>query len=177
MLGFFPKKIAARTDWFKNAVIRDICSVSNCISKGPENWINKWKHNTTTWMFDSPESARSVLEPTDADFTIFAYRVFPVLFDGDTTLPWEVRHSDGCDLGGFEILGYDIVSRYGGSDFSCSPLSCNNGCETIPVNVHCLIDDMETAWKTAGRIAAESKAHGTWEPGPYCLVEVYRERS
>jgi hypothetical protein len=177
MLGFFPKKVAPRTEWFKNTVVHDICSVSDCISKGPENWIDKWKHNTTTWMFDNPESARSVLELTDAGFTVFAYRVFPILFDGEKTQPWDVSPAASCDLSEFEFLGYDIVSRYGGTNFSCSPLSCNNGCETIPVNEHCLIDELETGWETAKRIAAESNANGTWEPGPYCLVEVWRERS
>jgi len=176
-MGFFPKKIAPRTEWFKNSVVRDICSVSTCISNGPENWIEKWKHNTNTWMFDSPEAARSVLDPTDEGFTVFAYRAFPVLFDGGVTVPWDVKPAIDFDLSEFEFIGYDIVSRYGGTNFSCSPLSCNNGCETIQVNEHCLIDDLETAWKTAERIAAESKDHGTWEPGPYCLIEVSRERS
>jgi hypothetical protein len=177
LIGFFPKKVALRTEWFKNPVVRDICSVSTCISTGPENWVDKWEHNTTTWMFDRPEDARSVLDPTDMGFTVFAYRVFPVLFEGEATQAWDVCPCLSCDLSGFEFLGYDIVSRCGGTNFSCSPLSCNNGCETIQVNEHCLIDDLDTAWNTAERIAAESKAHGNWEPGPYCLVEVYRNKS
>ncbi len=175
-MGFFPKKVAPRTEWFKNPVVRDICSVSTCISKAPENWVDKWEHNTTTGMFDSPEDARSVLEQTDKGFTVFAYRVFPVLFEGEGTQAWDVRPCLSCDLSGFEFLGYDIVSREGGTSFSCSPLSCNNGCETIQVNEHCLIDNLETAWNIAGRIAAESKALGRWEPGPYCLVEVNQDR-
>lgn len=174
-LGFFPKKVAPRTDWFTNPVVRDICSVSNCISTGPDNWIEKWQHNTTTWMFDSPEAAHGVLEPTDVGFTVFAYRVYPILFDGETHQPWDITPSPHYDLTGFEFLGHDIVSRYGGTNFSCSPLSCNNGCETIPVNEHCLIDDLDTAWTTAKKIAVESKVCGRWEPGPYCLVEVHRQ--
>jgi len=177
VLGFFPKRVAPRTDWFKNPNVRDICSVSTCIAEGPGNWIDKWKHNTSTWLFDSPEAARSVLEAIDEGFTVFAYRVFPLLFDGATTQPWSINPAPCCDLSAFEFLGCDIVSRHGGAEFGCSPLSCNNGCETIPVNEHCLIDDLDAAWSTAEQIATESREAGAWEPGPYCLVEVYRERT
>jgi hypothetical protein len=177
LIGFIPKKVATCTEWFKNPAVLDICSVSTCISKEPENWVDKWLHNTTTWMFDSPELARSVLEPTDTGFTVFAYKVFPVLFEGDAIQAWQVHPSPSCDLSGFEFLGYDIVSRYLKTCFNCSPLSCNAGCDTIHVNEHCLIDGLETAWHTAERIASESKAHGSWEPGPYCLVEVHRSRT
>jgi hypothetical protein len=176
LFGFFPKKVALRTDWFKNPTVLDICSVSNCISKGPENWVDKWKHNTTTWLFDTPEAARSILDQDISDFNIFAYQLFPVLFDGDVTQLFEVVSSADGDLANFKLLGYDIVSRSGGSNFECSPLSCNNGCETIAVNEHCLIDDLDAAWSTAKQIAMESKAAGSWEPGPYCLLKVFIER-
>jgi hypothetical protein len=176
LLGYFPKIIAPRTAWFKNPVVRDICSVSNCIAKGPDGWINQWRHNTSTGLFDHPESARRVLPPGDTRFTLLAYRVFPILFDGETTRPWDIVSTAEGDLAGFEPLGYDIVSRSGGTHFECSPLSCNNGCDTFPVNPHCLLSDEDDAWTAAKRIAAESKAQGTWEPGPYALVDVYRAR-
>ena len=176
LIGFFPKKVVPRTDWFKNPVVRDICSVSTCISPGPDNWINKWKHNTDTWLFDTPAAARSILAPEDYDFTVFAFRAFPVLFDGESTHPWDITPAPPYDLSSFAFIGYDIVSRYGGTNFSCSPLSCNNGCETIPVNEHCLIDNLDDAWEAAERIGAESHSKQLWEPGPYCLIEVNREQ-
>ncbi|MFA6103266.1 MAG: hypothetical protein WCV67_08360 [Victivallaceae bacterium] len=177
LIGYFPKKIALRTDWFKNPVVEDIYSVCECISKGPDDWIDQWKHNTAWCLFDTPETGFEILGTNHAGFTMLAYKLFPVQFDGGVLQPLEVASTARDDLADFEFLGYDIVSRsveIAELSFEHSPLSCNNGCEKIPVNKHCLIDDLETAWTTARTISAESNASGSWEPGPYCLVEVYR---
>lgn len=179
LIGYFPKKIALRDDWLKNPVVEDIYSVSECISKGPDNWIDMWKHNITWWLFDTPEAGVEVLGANYADFIMLAYKLFPVQFDGGKLRSLEVISAARDELTDFEFLGYDIVSRsaeIAEVRFEHSPLSCNNGCEKIPVNKHCLINDLETAWTTAELISAESK-NGLWEPGPYCLVEVYRMRN
>lgn len=176
LIGYFPKKIALRPDWIKNSVVEDIYSVSECISKGPDNWIDMWKHNITWWLFDTPEAGVEVLGANYADFIMLAYKLFPVQFDGGKLRSLEVISAARDELTDFEFLGYDIVSRSAETNFEHSPLSCNNGCDEIPVNKHCLIDGLETAWATAESISAESK-NGSWEPGPYCLVEVYRRRN
>ena len=179
LIGYFPKKIALRTDWFKNSTVEDIYSVCECISKGPDDWIDKWKHNITWWLFDTPEAGLEVLGANDVGFTMLAYKLFPVQFDGGALQPLEIVSTARGELNNFEFLGYDIVSRsaeIAEVRFEHSPLSCNNGCEKIPVNKHCLIDDFKTAWKIAESISAESK-NGSWEPGPYCLVEVYRKKN
>ena len=64
LIGYFPKKIALRPDWIKNSVVEDIYSVSECISKGPDNWIDMWKHNITWWLFDTPKQALRFLALT-----------------------------------------------------------------------------------------------------------------
>jgi hypothetical protein len=64
-------------------------------------------------------------------------------------------------------LGYDVVSRSLGSNFECSPLSCNSAAEEIEVNGYCLIDRLEAAVE-----AARTFSSGNWEPGPYYVLEV-----
>lgn len=81
------------------------------------------------------------------------------------------------DLSGYEFLGYDPVSREeGDANFCCSPLSCNRGFESYPVNRCCLLDDLDAAWRITSEIARGANEKGSWEPGPYYLCEVYRKR-
>ena len=81
-IGYFPKRIVPRPEWLKAPGVLDICSVSECISPGPENWINHWRHNDM-WMYDTEEIARSIVgerhENTVVD--MFAYRIMPRLFE------------------------------------------------------------------------------------------------
>jgi hypothetical protein len=175
LIGFFPKNIYTRMEGFKNPILRDICSVSNCISGGPDGWIDKWEHND--WgLYDTREGAKAILGPDDIGFTMFAYKLFPFLFDDGPPGPLEVVSTASGQLEDFAFLGYDIVSRSLGNCFECSPLSCNGGYKEITVNKHCLIEDSDTAWTTAEVIALEAETKGSWEPGPYCLLEVYQEK-
>lgn len=175
LIGYFPKQTALRTDWLKSNIVEAICSASCCISKAPDGWIDQWKHNLAWWLYDSEEAAVSVAGASRARFDLYAYRVYPVMFDGAGATPIDVNATALGNLEGYQFLGYDMVSRSMGTGFECSPLSCNNGCGTYPVNKHCLMDDLDNAWRITQEIARDSEAHKRWEPGPYVLVEVYRK--
>lgn len=62
-----------------------------------------------------------------------------------------------------------MVSRSAGTDFECSPLSCNGLSKEIPVNAHCLLETVEEALA----LVRSPRMQDT-EPGPYVVVEVSR---
>lgn len=177
LIGYFPKKTARPDDWFGETCVEEICSVSNCISRGPDNWIELWKHNTTWWLFDTGEVAWEVVKEDCHLYDMYAYRLLPVVFDGTHASVIVVNSEATGDLSDYEFLGYDPVSKEEGvAGFGHSPLSCNAGFKSYQVNRFCLLDDLDTAWRITGEIACDSKEKHTWEPGPYCLCEVHRKR-
>lgn len=161
-----------RPDWLKAAAVDEVCSVSVCVSEDPDGWIDQWRHNEMG-AYDTPELAWSVVPgPARSEFDLYAYWVFPLEFvEGQqcsfSLPPLHVRPLPAS----FERLGYDVVSRSSGHYFECSPLSCNHMAEHVPTNRHCLVDDAETAFQ----LASEFEASGC-EPGPYYVVEVWREK-
>ena len=184
LIGYLPKRYTEATGDIHApayAGVEEICSVSECIAKSPPDWVDKWGHNTVTWLFDTPEAAWSVVPVAERTrFRLFAYRLLPVLFhesgeETDHPLP-ELTADPIPD--GFSFLGYDAVVRHvgtthsGGSEtpaFFCSPLSCNGMAAEYPVNRHCLVDNLDAAIALARDFAADH-----CEPGPYCVVEVWR---
>ena len=50
-IGYFPKKTVLRDDWLADKSVVDICSVSECMSSGPEEWLDLWRHNEC-WVYD-----------------------------------------------------------------------------------------------------------------------------
>jgi hypothetical protein len=50
----------------------------------------------------------------------------------------------------------------------CSPLSCNNLAESVGVNDHCLLENLEQARKLL-----ENGAFNDTEPGPFRVFAVY----
>ena len=173
LIGYFPKRTMKRPDWLKAAGVDEVCSVSDCLSEGPEDWIDQWRHNEM-WVYDTVELARSVIpEAVRQEFDLYAYQMFPVIFKDGQQQPFEIPPLQVQPLPeSFERVGYDAVSRTYGTNFECSPLSCNHMAEHIAVNRYCLVDDVDTAL----RLAAEFEAGGC-EPGPYHVVEVWRQRS
>jgi len=170
-VGYFPKRIALRDDWMKAPDVREIWSVSECISKGPPDWIDKWRHNDLG-LFDTRDLALSVMAEKEAQtFAIVAYRVWDRMFDQgqEVALPPELPALPGPDAD-FVTVGFDAVARSGDS-FECSPLSCNGGAATFPTNEACLFRTLEEALAGAREFST-----GDWEPGPYWVVEVLSAR-
>ena len=165
-----------------DAGVEEICSISECFAKSPPDWVDKWVHNTETWLFDTAEAAWSVVPAAERErYRLYAYRLLPTLFheSGEETehpLP-ELTTVPIPD--GFSRLGYDAVVRDpGGRDdggwpmvpsFGHSPLSCNYMAAEYAVNRYCLVDGLDTAVPMARHFAT-----GNCEPGPYCVVEVWR---
>lgn len=170
-VGYFAKVTRDRPEWLEAPVVEEVCSVSECISAGPENWILKWLHNGLGF-FDSETLALQVVT-TDRDaFNLYAYRIVPLEFDEGVVRPWQPPvGSIDLDLGDYESLGCDIASRSAGCNFECSPLSCNGAAVDFPVNRHCLIPDVAAAYRAAVEIS-----RGNYEPGPYHLLEVHRRK-
>jgi hypothetical protein len=161
-----------RPDWLKAAGVEEVCSVSTCVADAPDGWIDQWRHNEM-WVYDTPELAWSVVaESARGEFDLYAYQMFPVQFDDGQQQPLEIPSLQVTPLpSSFERLGLDVVSRSCGLSFECSPLSCNHMAEHVPVSRYCLVGDADVAF----RLAAEFEAGGC-EPGPYYVVEVWRQR-
>lgn len=58
LIGYFPRKVSLQTALLQNPAVEEICSVSECISPGPDDWINHWRHNPLGF-FDTPDLAWS----------------------------------------------------------------------------------------------------------------------
>ncbi|RYD83747.1 MAG: hypothetical protein EOP84_07430 [Verrucomicrobiaceae bacterium] len=170
-IGYFPKRTEKRPDWLSAAGVEEVCSMADCVSSGPDGWLNHWRHNEM-WVYDTPALAWSVVpSETRGEFDLYAYFLFPLHFVEGREEPFQIPALNPAPLdASFHRLGYDLVSRWANSTFEHSPLSCNHLAEEIPVNRFCLIDDAQTVL----RLASEVEAMGA-EPGPYHVVEVWRQ--
>lgn len=173
LIGYFPKRVAAAPDWLEAAGVKEVCSVSECLSPGPEGWINRWLHNEM-FAFDDEQIAWGMVPggSSDATFRMFASCLFPVQFDGGEQVPFAIPPLAVRSLpDGYRRLGYDVVSRSCGLTFECSPLTCNYAANKVKVNEHCLVDCCDEAFRLA---ALFSRPEEGYEPGPYFVVEVWR---
>lgn len=182
-VGYFPKQTMARPDGFAPAGIEEIASVSQCISPGPEGWLDAWLHNPLGF-YASEDVAWQVAGGHDPGFDLYAYRMLCVAFPPDGpprhfTLE-EERIVGGSAIEGvpgpeFACLGWDIAGSWLGWSqsigFECSPLTCNGLASGIATNRYGLISRLEEAIPAAIRIAVEQP-----EPGTYYLLEVWRRR-
>ena len=190
LIGYLPKRIVDATgdvDAPRYPGVEEICSVSECIATSPSDWVDRWLHNTDTWLFDTPGAAWWVVPEAERErYRLYAYRLLPTLFhdsgkETELTLP-EIEAAP--IPASFVRIGYDAVVhlteylRQAGHapeedstlSFGCSPLSCNYMAEEYPVNRYCLVDEVDTA-----RAMARDFATGNCEPGPYCVVEVWTQ--
>jgi hypothetical protein len=173
LIGYFPKRTVRRPDWLRAAGVEEVCSVSTCVSRGPGDWIQRWRHNAL-WVYDSPALAWSIVpEGSRHELDLYAYRMYPVEWVAGTPRPLAMPALPDLEPldASFERLGHDVVSRSAGTSFECSPLSCNSLAREHAVNRHCLIEDAAGALRLAGEIERRGG-----EPGPYCVVEVWRPR-
>ena len=172
LIGYFVKRPGTPSEWIRAAVVEEVCSVADCCSEEPESWMDHWIHNCF-WLFDTPELARSVVPETDhSRYDLFAYRLFPYEWEEGIQVPFQIPPLKIQTLPPtFERLGCDIVSRTMGNAFEHSPLSCNGWVDRVAVNRCCLVDAPQIAFQLAVQFEA-----GCAEPGPYFVVEVWREK-
>lgn len=170
LVGYFAKRIRRPPGWLVGLpLVEQIASVSECISPGPDGWIDAWKHNEM-WLFDDEHTTIELVPPDDRpQYSLFAYKMLPmVILDGaHHALSIPRLHVEPL-ADDYVLLGYDAVSRSAGTAFECSPLSCNLRATDFPVNKYCLVDSLPDAIQMA---AAFSR--GQAEPGPYVVVEVW----
>ena len=170
-VGYFPKRVTDPPPWLLELGIEEVASVSGCISSGPDDWIQAWRHNA--WgFFDNSELAWSVVPPDGrSQFRLYAYRLYPSAFVDGVERPLEATADDVNPLdASFESVGYDVVSRSGNTFFECAPLSCNYLAKEIETNSYCLVRELDDALALA--LSAESRR---CEPGPYYVLEVWRQ--
>jgi hypothetical protein len=168
--GYFPKKATPRPENYDLPGVVEIASVSECIAKGPENWLERWKWNQLGFFADVDIAESIVPESERSQFDVYAYEFLDERFAGGLTEPWTVppltcKPADGA----FEPLGFDVVSKSHADFFEHSPLSCNHAAKTFKANAHCLFDTLDEAVA-----AAKVFSNGNWEPGPYYVVRVLR---
>lgn len=176
LIGYFARPNTKRIEWPKAEVVEEICNVSNCMSHGDWDWINEWRHNEM-WVFDSPELALSVVpEEARSVCDVYGYRLYPVKFVKGTRQPFTITEVNPVRLDErFEKLGYDLVSRETESDFGHSPLSCNGLAAEVSTNRYCLLETAAEAFALAPTLEVPGQPL-RGEPGPYHIVEVWRQR-
>lgn len=170
LIGYFPKKVVHRPDWLKAAGVTAIRSVSTCISKAPEGWIQSWTHNDL-FIYSTRAAAAAVVPQAElGQYELHAYRMLPSVFDHGERRAIELPKLGVEPLAPeFQSVGFDAVSRSWASTFDCSPLSCNLMAQEIATNEHCLLSNLAVAEEVAHRFAREEP-----EPGPYYVLEVLR---
>jgi hypothetical protein len=171
LAGYFARRVAPRPDHLASPGVREICSVSECISSGADGWISAWRHHGLGWFNRVADALSVVPDAERGEFRLFAYRIHPDVFHGSgrapRPLPGDVHPEPLPD--GFRSIGFDSASRSSeeGLGLECSPLSCNGLAGELPVNEHCLFPSLDAAIAGAQRFAAEQP-----EPGDYYVVEV-----
>jgi len=169
--GYFAKRVMPRPDHLDAHGVREICSVSECMSPGAADWIAAWRHNGLGWFNRVADALSVVPEAQRHEFRVFAYRVHPEVFRGGTrsplSLPADVQPEPLPP--DFKTLGFDSASKSSaeGLSLECSPLSCNGLAAELTVNEHCLFPTLAAAIAGAERFAVEQP-----EPGDYYVVEV-----
>jgi hypothetical protein len=189
LVGYFPKQRSTRShralrypdqpdSFFGNPCsdgVEEICSVSDCIAPGPEGWRDQGKHNVYD-MYDTPDLAWSVVPAgVRSDFELFAYRLLPVGFaegrEESVEGWWELTVEPMPRS--YVRLGWDAVVGGNHHGFGCSPMSCNIGCKDVEIakrNRYCLVSTEQEGVALARHFSVCQP-----EPGPYCVVEVWRE--
>lgn len=190
-LGYAVKQLLPAPISFGDDRITHLASVSECISKRPPDWVQRWDFNDAglyNTSADALAAAHSQLNtPTlIPPWHLFAYSFYPIRFDlfgGAVPIDAGSIFGDAvtCPLEpAFAFIGYDIVQRgsephpgksdnnqaFGG--FNCSPLSCNALSIAHPINSFCLLDHWDDATNAAREIALAQP-----EPGCYYIFGVY----
>jgi hypothetical protein len=169
--GYFPKRVATRPKDLDAPGVREIDSVSNCISSGPESWIERWRHNELGW-FNTVADAMSVIPQAERElYRLFAYRIEPFVYRKGIQEPIAIPPDVHPDPIGPEFIerGFDAASKSMATvlGVECSPLSCNYLAAEIPTNEFCLFATYEAAAEGAHTFSLEEP-----EPGDYYIIQV-----
>lgn len=169
--GYFAKRIVPRPEELKVSGVREICSVSECISAGAPDWIERWLHNGFGWFNRIRDALSVVPSGHQREYRLFAYRVYPEVFRQGIRVPLVVPEDVRPDPipSTFRSLGFDSANKSMESvlGLECSPLSCNLMAVEIAPNEFCLFPSFDAAVAGADRFSREQP-----EPGDYYLVEV-----
>ncbi len=178
-IGYNAKIIELPKEWLGNSKVKEILSVSECISESPIDHTSLWICNT--WLlYNSPKALSQALAETENFVPIlrrFFYEAYEQTIFEDCWEPIKdlkdppenvVRPDEK-----YALRGYDIVCFTSGVAPECSPLSCNSGAKEFPVNHFCLIDTLDDAIKIAEAIDRD----GGYEPGPYGIMSVWEKIS
>jgi len=177
-IGYLYKRVAGRPEWLAASRVRDIYSLSGCISKNFADYISYWKHNGF-WLFDSPSLMRSLAREHSISLEgakLFYYEAHELEY-GRERHGWNTYHPEAAFATDIEVPnaamleGFDVATFSAGTAPECSPLSCNSCATEIETNDHCLISTFEAA-----RLAVEEGRFEHAEPGPYRIVAVYSVR-
>jgi hypothetical protein len=170
--GYFPKKVSPLPKGYDLPGVVEIASISECIAKGPADWIESWAFNDLGF-FDDVDIVESLIpEPDRSQFDVYAYEFFDERFVRGVAEPWTLPQLACKRPGGdFEPLGFDVVSKSVSHFFECSPLSCNGEPETFTANAHRLFDALGDAVAAATLFSKDEP-----EPGPYYIARVLRQR-
>lgn len=174
-VGYIAKRVAQKPDWLLAEDVKDILSLSGCISEYFCDYINFWKHNGY-WLFDSPEVIKRVASENKidlSDMSFFYYEVYEKEYDENKKewLDFQPESSFETSVQSPEmktLQGYDVVSFWAGTSPECSPLSCNNLCSEISTNAHCLLESFDDA-----KTQLETGKFDNSEPGPFRIFAVY----
>ena len=174
-LGYMYKRVEPRPEWLAAPGVRDIYSLSGCISEEFADYIPFWKHNGF-WLFDSPAKLQKVAEENAISLDglkLFYYEAYEKEYDREKRawVSFEPEASFGTAIeppAAKYLEGYDITTFYVHTSPECSPLSCNSCATTIHTNDHCLLESFDEA-----RSILETDRLGPCEPGPYRIIAVY----
>jgi hypothetical protein len=174
-VGYMAKRVAVRPEWLKAERVKDIYSVSGCVSKNFADFINYWKHNGY-WFFNSPQVLLELAQQNSIDVTgaiLFFYEAYEQEFD-DTEGQWAIFQPEPSfktqvvPPTEMALEGYDIVTFSLGTSAECSPLSCNSLAAQVQTNEHCLLPSLKSVLQLL-----EADKFNDMEPGPYRVFAVY----
>ncbi len=175
-MGYLYKQIVPPPAWLNASQVREVCSVSGCMSPVFADYVGFWRHNGY-WLFDAPAIMQDIAREAEVSLTgmrLFYYEAFADEFDAPGKRWASFVPNEGGPVPDVRIpenrrlLGFDVVTFFARSTPECSPLSCNGLAEHIPTNEYCLFPTF-----TAARDALESGAFDNSEDGPFRILAVY----